>query len=126
MIASLGRATTIFALCLSLGLHWLALQSVAWTAMFVANARHVPLSEAVAHTFDGGHPCDLCHIVAEGKTSEKKSDIFPLIVKLDLICTGRTVIVLPTSSRYDYPSWNPVIPEQFSSPPAPPPRALLG
>ena len=36
MIAAFGRALTIIALCLSLGLHWLALQSVAWTAMLVS------------------------------------------------------------------------------------------
>jgi hypothetical protein len=67
VLTSIGRAATILALCLSLGFHWLALQSVAWTTMLVANARHVPLTEAVAKTFDGEHPCSLCHAVEAGK-----------------------------------------------------------
>ncbi len=126
MISSIGRAATIFALCLSLGFHWLALQSVAWTTMLVANARHAPLSEAVAKTFDGAHPCELCHAVADGKKSEKKSEVLPTIVKMDLICTLRTLTWLPPWASYEYPRMNSAIPERFQSPPVPPPRALLG
>ena len=126
VISSIGRGVTIFALCLSLGFHWLALQSVAWTGMLLANARHAPLSEAVAKTFDGAHPCDLCHVVAAGKKSEKKSEVLPTIVKLDLICTLRTQTWLPPWASYEYPQINFAISERFQSPPVPPPRALLG
>ncbi len=126
MIASIGRAATIVALCLSLGLHWLALQSVAWTTMLVANARHEPFSEAVAKTFDGAHPCDLCHAVADGKKSEKKSEVLPTVVKMDLICTLRTLQCLPPWVSYEYPRMNSAIPERFPSPPVPPPRSLQG
>jgi hypothetical protein len=126
VIASIGRAATILALCLSLGFHWLALQSVAWTTMLVANARHAPLSEAVAKTFDGAHPCDLCQAVAAGKKSEKKSEVLPAVMKLDLICTLRPLTWLPPWVSYEYPRLNSAIPERFQSPPVPPPRALLG
>ena len=71
--------------------------------MLVANARHAPLSEAVAETFDGAHPCGLCHVVAAGKKSEKKSDVLPAIVKMDLICTLRTLTWLPPWGSYEYP-----------------------
>jgi hypothetical protein len=126
VISSIGRGVTILALCLSLGLHWLALQSVAWTTMLVENARRAPLSEAVAKTFDGAHPCDLCQAVASGKKSEKKSDLLPAVVKLDLICTLRALTCLPARVSYEYPRLNSAIPERFQSPPVPPPRALLG
>jgi len=94
--------------------------------MLLANARHAPLGEAVAKTFDGAHPCDLCQAVAAGKKSEKKSEVLPTIVKLDLICTLRTLIWLPPWASYEYPRINFAISERFQSPPVPPPRALLG
>lgn len=94
--------------------------------MLLANARHAPLSEAVAKTFDGAHPCDLCQAVAAGKKSEKKSEVLPTIVKLDLICTLRTLIWLPPWASYEYPRINFAFSERFQSPSVPPPRALLG
>jgi len=126
VITSIGRAATILALCLSLGFHWLALQSVAWTTMLVSNARHEPLSEAVARTFDGNHPCDLCHAVATGKKSEKKSDLPSTIAKLDLICTTRTLTWLPPWAPYIYAGSFYAVPECSQSPPVPPPRSLAG
>ena len=126
MISAISRGMMIVALCLSVGFHWLALQSVAWTTMFVANARHAPLSEAVAKTFDGNHPCDLCHAVAEGKKSEKKSEVLPTIAKMDLICATRTLRWLPPWTPYDYAAVPFSIPERSLAPPGPPPRRLLG
>ena len=111
---------------MSLGFHWLALQSVAWTTMLVENAWHAPLSEAVAKTFDGAHPCNLCQAVAAGKKSEKKSEVLPTILKLDLICTLRTLTWLPPWVSYEYPRTNSAISERSQSPPIPPPRSLLG
>jgi hypothetical protein len=125
VISIIGRAATILALCLSLGLHWLGLQSVAWTTMLVANARQVPLSEAVAKTFDGAHPCQLCHAVAEGKKSENKSEALPTIAKIDLICATRTLACLPPFMRYDYAATSYAIPKRYLAPPVPPPRVLL-
>ncbi|MEO6970234.1 MAG: hypothetical protein ABI217_05005, partial [Chthoniobacterales bacterium] len=90
------------------------------------NAQHVPLSEAVAKTFDGGHPCGLCHALAEGKKSEKKSEILPTIAKVDLICTRQTLACLPPWVRYDHAPWKGAIPERAHAPPAPPPRLLPG
>jgi hypothetical protein len=103
VLSSIGRSATILALCLSLGLHWVALQSVAWTTMLVANARHAPLNQAVTKTFDGNHPCDLCHAVAAGQKSEKKSEILSAVGKMDLICTTRTLSWLSPWVSYEYP-----------------------
>jgi hypothetical protein len=126
VIFAIGRAATIFALCLSLGFHWLALQSVAWTTMLLANARHAPLSEAVAKTFDGEHPCRLCHAVTAGQKSEKKSELPLTIAKIDLIYTTHTLTWPPPSKRYEYARTCSEIPQRFHAPPVPPPRPLLG
>ena len=126
MLSAIGRFTTIVALCLSLGFHWLALQSVAWTTMLMANARQVPLSQAVARTFDGAHPCDLCHAVAQGKKSEKKSEILPTIAKMDLICPTRNLDWRPPFAPYSYLSLLVAFRQRFQTPPSPPPRSVLG
>jgi hypothetical protein len=126
MPKAIGRLATIVALCLSLGFHWLALQSVAWTTMLFENVRHTSLTEAVAQTFDGRHPCNLCRAVSAGKKSEKKSEVLPTIAKLDLICTTRTWSCLPRSVRYQFPAVFYFLPELSHAPPAPPPRSLLG
>jgi len=124
MIRAIGRTATILALCLSLGFHWLALQSVAWTTMLLSNACRVPLGDAVAKTFDGAHPCNLCHAVDEGKKSEKKSDIVPTIAKIDLICVTRTLTWLPPWGDYEFASFRFSVPEHSLAPPSPPPRSL--
>ena len=41
--------------------------------MLIEYSKRAPLCQAIAQTFDGAHPCSLCHIVVnKGKTSEKK------------------------------------------------------
>ena len=94
--------------------------------MLVANARHVPLSEAVAKTFDGEHPCSLCHAVAAGEKSEKKSELPPTIAKMDLICTTRTLTWLLPCVPHHYGPTRFAMPERFLAPPVPPPRSLPG
>ena len=126
MISRIGRAAMIFALCLSVGLHWLALQSLAWTTMLVSNARHSSLTEAVEKTFDGAHPCDLCHAVAAGKKSEKKSEILPQVARLDLICQKRPPAWRSPAVPYVYAAAAFRIVERAQSPPVPPPRSLPG
>lgn len=123
---SMARAATIVALCLSLGLHWLALQSLAWTTMLMENVWHAQLSEAVAKTFDGSHPCHLCLAVVQGKKSEKKSEALPASAKLDLICPSRPQIWQPPFVPYDYGAVTLGISVRNQPPPLPPPRSLIG
>jgi hypothetical protein len=125
MLRAIGRLATIVALCLSLGFHWLALQSVAWTSMLFENVRHTSLTEAVAKTFDGSHPCNLCRVVSAGKKSEKKSEVLPTIAKLDLICTTRTWTCLPSFAPYVYPGLAIAFGQRVERPPLPPPRFFL-
>ena len=94
--------------------------------MLLENARHAPLNQAVMKTFDGNHPCDLCHAVAAGQKSEKKSEILPTVGKVDLICTTRTFSWLSPWVSYEYPRIDSAIPERWPAPPVPPPRLLPG
>jgi hypothetical protein len=122
VIYSVGRAATVLALCLLIGLQWLALQSVAWTTMLITNAKCAPLRTAIAHTFDGAHPCSLCQVVNKGKNSEKGSDLQTPTPKFDLICFARTVQWVPPFVPFDYGRRNFLSAELHYSPPVPPPR----
>src|SRR3954463_11057448 len=90
MFRRLARAAIIAALCLSIGAHWAALQSVAWATMLVEYSQHAPLKMAIAQTFDGHHPCDLCKRVVAAQEVPKKGDAPPLKIKPDLICSVRS------------------------------------
>ena len=118
----IGRIVTIFALCCAIGLQWLTLQSIAWTAMIVDYSKRGSLCEAIARTFDGAHPCSLCHIVEKEKTTEKKSDLQLLTPKIDMICTKRAVTLIPPIAYVDYAAGNFSLFKIAESPPVPPPR----
>ncbi len=94
--------------------------------MLVANVRHSALTEAVAKTFDGSHPCDLCHFVSTGKKSEKKSDVLPASAKMDLFCTQAAVALPPASVDYEYVVCHAVGQALTLAPPTPPPRSVPG
>jgi hypothetical protein len=53
------------------GGHWMVLQSVAWTRMLIANSRSDTLPVAMSKTFDGKHPCKMCHQIREGREAER-------------------------------------------------------
>jgi hypothetical protein len=119
---SIGRAVTIFALCCAIGLHWLTLQSIAWTSMIIDYSKHGTLCEAIKLTFDGAHPCSLCHIVDRGKTTEKKSDLQLLMPKIDMICTKRAITLVRPFAYVDYTAGDFSVFQIGESPPVPPPR----
>ncbi len=118
----IGRIVTIFALCCAIGLQWLTLQSIAWTAMIVDYSKRGSLCEAIARTFDGAHPCSLCHIVEKGKTTEKKSDLQLLTPKIDMICTKRAITLVRPIAYVDYAAGDFSLFKIGESPPVPPPR----
>jgi len=122
VIRWIAGGVTIFALCCAIGLQWLALQSIAWTAMIVDYSKRGSLCEAIAQTFDGAHPCSLCHIVDSGKTSEKKSDLQLLTPKIDMICTKRAITLVRPFAYVDYVAGDFSAFQIGESPPVPPPR----
>jgi hypothetical protein len=74
VFARLGKFLVILALVATTGLHWAALQSVAWTTMVADNLHSDSFCDAVTKTFDGQHPCCLCKAIVAGKQSEKKNE----------------------------------------------------
>jgi hypothetical protein len=121
-----GRIATIIALCCAIGLHWIALQSFAWTTMIIDYSRHAPLCQAITQTFDGAHPCSLCHAVNTGKNSDKKSDLQSSTPKIDMICAARAPRLLPPFRPFEFAAANFSLTERRHSPPVPPPRSLPG
>src|ERR1700744_3575171 len=89
-----AKAMIVAALVLSTGLHWAALQTVAWTTMLADHLCQQSFTEAVSDTFDGQHPCPLCKVIAAGKKAEKKSaDIsFKLKLEFPLAANGFSLI----------------------------------
>ena len=77
-------------LVISTGIHWVALQTVAWAGMIVSYSEKAPLKTALAETFDGKHPCPLCKAIAAGKKSEKKSEFTAADAKAGIsACAGK-------------------------------------
>jgi hypothetical protein len=120
-----GRIVTISALCCAIGLHWIALQSLAWATMIVDYSKRAPLCQAITQTFDGSHPCSLCHAVNAGKNSEKKSDLQSSAPKIDMICVPSSGRLIRPFILFEYAVRDFCYSEIGRSPPVPPPRSLL-
>ena len=125
MWSAIGRATTIFALCLAIGLHWAALQSVAWTAMLIEYSKHTTLRQALIQTFDGDHPCAMCRGINAAQHSPKKQQTPSVVSKPDLICTTGAFEFVQPFERFQFPRSSAVFSEHGESPPVPPPRLGL-
>lgn len=122
MFRFLTRALLVGALCLAIGGHWIALQSVAWGTMLVRNAQSASLSEAVAKTFDGTHPCSLCKGIDAAQHSEKKNEAAPTTLKPDLICSLGAIIIAPRARDVKFSALTASASARFQTPPTPPPR----
>jgi hypothetical protein len=125
MLRCAGRIATISALCFSIGLHWIALQSLAWTTMVIDYSKRAPLCQAIAQTFDGAHPCSLCHVVSKGKNSEKKQDLRSATPKIDMICAPLANRIERPFVPFEYAIRKCFLSKLADSPPVPPPRSLL-
>jgi len=123
VIARLNKLVVVVMLTLTLGLHWAFLQSVAWVGMFVSFSAESPVSVALAKTFDGQHPCNLCKIVAEGKKAEQQHEMPKLLAKLDLLLVRNTVWLGPPELAPLTIRSAPSAATRSDTPPSPPPRA---
>jgi hypothetical protein len=126
VLRCVGRIVTILALCCAIGLQWVALQSLAWTTMIIDYSKRAPLRQAITQTFDGAHPCSLCHAVNKGKNSERKSDLQLAAPKIDMICGPCAIRLVPPFRRFEYASADFSFSDIGESPLVPPPRVLPG
>jgi hypothetical protein len=122
------RALTIACAVYLSGAHWLILQGTAWTTMLVNRSQTMGFAAAVQTTFDGDHPCEMCHAVTEGTENERTLDgILPKGAKLfegSMLQPSGTVIPEPVSESFSYfPDGLSTAPARADAPPTPPPLA---
>jgi hypothetical protein len=125
MLCRAARWVVVATLSLTIGLHWAAIQSAAWAGMLVSYTQETTFVRAVAMTFDGHHPCRLCHLVRQAKPDEKApgQGVLSGIQKLDGFFAEGTPFLLPRFALVSQPFRDPFPPSRGESPPLPPPRA---
>jgi hypothetical protein len=117
----LAKALAFAAALQILGGHWMLLQSMAWVGMVIDFARTEPLPVAVAKTFDGGHPCDLCKSVSKGRGEEQQREELKLVVKFEAVLTCDCTLPDRTVAAMSYSEVSRSVPWRAHSPPTPPP-----
>ena len=112
--------------CLTLGLHWAALQTVAWTAMVVERAQTASLSEALQTTFDGQHPCTLCKKITETGSGKKDDALASAKSKLgEFLPQSHRLLAPPCPKPFHFPTALQNKPaEIFFAPPVPIPISV--
>jgi hypothetical protein len=112
----------VLSLTVSIGAHWVFLQSVAWFGMVVSYSQSSSLPQALEMTFDGQHPCKLCKLVQQGKESEKKQAQQKLETKLECWLIGEPLAFIVPQSDASLPVGVPFAFPRTEPPPTPPPR----
>jgi hypothetical protein len=126
-----GTFACLLALAMTVGGHWMALQSVAWGKMIVDFSRHDSLTEALRKTFDGQHPCSLCRQVQLGQQNEREEQRRqPLLGVKHMLeflpSAGAVLAPQPPSTGSPHTSYAPDRhPQYVHAPPKPPPRRSL-
>ena len=124
MFPPLTKALITLALAGSIGLHWSFFQVVAWAGMMICYSQNAPLTEAVAKTFDGQHPCKLCKQIAKSKRAEKKTDCQPELKKLEFSFVPGSFIFSAPLSFWEVRAANDAADLLNHAPAVPPPKTL--
>jgi len=125
VFARFGKYLVVIVLVLSTGLHWAALQTVAWTTMLAANlSSQQSLTEAVSETFDGKHLCPLCRAIAAAKKSEKKDNAPALKLKMEYPPVAHALVLLVPRMFKTFQADSRFADSLATKPPLPPPRSL--
>lgn len=112
--------------CISLGMHWAVLQSVAWTGMLITRLQSEGVLEAVEKTFDGEHPCPMCLALKKAQKDERKNSA-PTGAKLKfhLVADLTPRVVIPAMPRsVGHVTTLPLVGVRPHAPQVPPPRHL--
>jgi hypothetical protein len=125
VLVRLGKVFVVFALVSTISAHWALLQTVAWTTMLANNLQSSSLPNAVAMTFDGQHPCPICHAIAAAKKSEQKNQMTNQNQKLDLILIDEKLVLIAPSQVELFPRTDHSAESLFPKPLTPPPRAFF-
>jgi hypothetical protein len=125
VFARFGHLLLVVALMGATGAHWAVLQSVAWTTMLADNVHTAPLQTAFQRTFDGKHPCALCKQIAQGRQSEKKSDLQTSLRKLEFLHSPFGFVAAPPRTFHLLAADGSHASLVAYPPPVPPPRSPL-
>ena len=126
VLVKLSKWLLVAMLTFSFGMHWAILQSVAWVGMAVTYSQEASVTEALAKTFDGRHPCKLCKFVAENQKSEKKPDAQKMEIKFDPFCASTQIFFISPLSIQPQVHVPGLLVVRNEAPPRPPPRQLPG
>lgn len=81
------------------------------------------LSSAVAKTFDGQHPCNLCETVKTGREADQKQEVHKRVIKVELVLVEHRPVYMPLMIVTPLEAHAPPLPGLLvESVPTPPPR----
>ncbi len=99
LVSSLVKIIAVVVLSISLGLHWLVLQTAAWGGMVVRFSQTESLCTAIEKTLDGRHPCQLCRLVQAGRADQSAPTNIRKLIRLEGCFISSKVLELPVVSR---------------------------
>jgi hypothetical protein len=117
----LGHVLLIVALLAATGGHWALLQTVAWTNMLADNLQTASIPEALVKTFDGQHPCAMCHEISAARQTEKKSELPNLGKRLEFLSERPVFIFSPPVEFHLVTTLAGTVASWSEAPPTPPP-----
>jgi len=126
MLRATGFPLIFLAMFSIAGGHWAVLQGVAWTGMVIDYSKSSTLGEALAKTFSGKAPCQMCRTIEEGRQKETK---LPATLKADqkidkFLARSERAVPLPPEATFSYPPmFDKVASARPTAPPAPVPIA---
>ncbi len=118
---AVGKWLMVLSLCAAVGLHWAALQSIAWAGMLLNYSRSGSVASAIVKTFDGRHPCPLCEAIGKGEQGGKKQDIQGG-GKIDMDYRRQAALLIPPMQDFSWPAFGPEGSGFSPEPSVPPPR----
>jgi len=117
-----GKWLMVLSLCAAIGMHWAALQSIAWAGMLLNYSRSGSMASAIEKTFDGKHPCPLCNAIHKGEEGGKRQE-FQAGGKIDMDYRRQAELLIPPMHDFSWPALAPAGSEFSVEPSVPPPRA---
>jgi hypothetical protein len=106
ILASCGQVIAAVALFFIIGGHWGVLQTVAWANMiWTYSTQDGSVLAGAKKTFDGEHPCSMCHSIKEAKQQEKKvPEIWSATKKIELFALeDASLLPVPVSAPFQFP-----------------------
>jgi len=123
MCKTVGKWLMVLSLCAALGLHWAALQSVAWVGMLINYSQSGSIGSAIEKTFDGRHPCPLCNAIRKGQEHGGKKQDYQFNRKIDMDCVRQAAALIPPVSDFSWMAFAASGVCFSKEPGVPPPRA---